>query len=384
MKIALVHSFYSAATPSGENEVVRAQSAALETAGHEVLLVSASTDARAREAAHAVRAALTVGTGRGPSPTDELDAFRPDVVHVHNLFPNFGTAWLSSWNGPIVQTLHNFRTLCASGVLFRDGHDCVECPQMGSLASVRHKCYRGSATASMPLAWATRTGGSHSLQLTRPDQIVALSSRSRDTMEALAQVDFSGRLSVVPNFAPTMEPTAIGDTRDAWLMVGRLAPEKGSLKLLREWPAHEPLDVLGTGPDEVECRDVARDKDVRFLGMVPRDAVGLHLRSARGLILPSIWREGLPTIYLEALAAGVPTIALPGNSAADDIESSGTGIVISSIGEIASAIAQVELNAGTLGPAARARYFAAFTQDAWVAAIESTYRAAIARALARQ
>ena len=42
---------------------------------------------------HHHHSALTVATGRGPDAEAELAAFAPDVVHVHNTFPTWGTLW---------------------------------------------------------------------------------------------------------------------------------------------------------------------------------------------------------------------------------------------------------------------------------------------------
>ncbi len=131
MRIALVHSFYRSDAPSGENVVVMLQAEALRTAGHEVLLVSRHTDEEMRSRLYDVRSAVRVATGVGPDPTAQLRRFRPDVVHVHNLFPNFGERLLASWEGPLVATLHNFRPVCANALLFREGQVCTKCPGVG-------------------------------------------------------------------------------------------------------------------------------------------------------------------------------------------------------------------------------------------------------------
>ena len=118
MRVAIVHSYYSSRQPSGENVVVDAQAAALTEAGHDVHVVARRTDEEERRSLHSVRAAWTVATGVGADPTDELRAFRPDVVHVHNLFPNFGTSWLARWAGPVVATLRDKDARVRHAVVF--------------------------------------------------------------------------------------------------------------------------------------------------------------------------------------------------------------------------------------------------------------------------
>ena len=74
-----------------------------------------------------------------------LGTFKPDVVHVHNLFPMISPSVLQACRRhlvPAVVTLHNYRQICPSGDLFRDGHICHDCVGRTPLASVRHGCYR--------------------------------------------------------------------------------------------------------------------------------------------------------------------------------------------------------------------------------------------------
>ena len=50
---------------------------------------------------------------------------RPDVVHVHNLFPLLtGSVPAAARRRgiPVVWTVHNRRVRCVGGGLFRDGH----------------------------------------------------------------------------------------------------------------------------------------------------------------------------------------------------------------------------------------------------------------------
>src|SRR5919205_1422355 len=114
LRIALVHSFYGS-TVSGENAAVVAQADALRRAGHDVLLVAARTDELEGSRFYRLRAGLRVASGRGTSPLEALRAFEPDVVHVHNLFPNFSTNWLRAVDAFVVATVHNYRPMCAAG-----------------------------------------------------------------------------------------------------------------------------------------------------------------------------------------------------------------------------------------------------------------------------
>src|SRR4051794_9618955 len=107
MKVAVVHSFYSSAQPSGENQVVLDQVEYLRRAGHDVLVVDRHTDETKDAVLFSSRAGLTAASGIGASPATVLRRFVPDVVHLHNTFPNWGPTWLRVWGPRTVVTLHN-------------------------------------------------------------------------------------------------------------------------------------------------------------------------------------------------------------------------------------------------------------------------------------
>ena len=77
-----------------------------------------------------------------------VDRVRPDVVHVHNtwavLIPSIYWA-LARARVPCVLTLHNYRLICASSVLFRSNRPCEECVGRFPWKAFMHGCrYTGS------------------------------------------------------------------------------------------------------------------------------------------------------------------------------------------------------------------------------------------------
>ncbi|MGY0017524.1 glycosyltransferase family 4 protein [Streptomyces sp. cg35] len=371
MKVALVHSFYGAAGPGGENEAVLDQAAALGRAGHEVRLVAARTDHLQNAPWYAARCAVTVATGHGRSPLSALRAFAPDVVHVHNLFPNFGRSWAAEWTGPLVATLHNYRPLCAAAVLYRDGAPCTRCLDGDRWAGVRHGCYRGSRLATLPLAWAQRGGVREDPLLRRADRAVVLSEPSRDTYARAGMP--AERLALVPNFVPLADGSAT-TAEDAWVFAGRLTPDEGILDLLRRWPAGRRLDVIGAGPLERACR-AAAPPSVRFLGAVGRDALRTALPGYRGLVLPGRRPEGVPRVYAEALAAGVPVLAFEGTSLPHVVRAEGTGTVTARDASLPAALGAAERIFPTLREHCRAVHDKRYGETAWVERTEQLYTA---------
>lgn len=371
MKIAVLHSFYSGKTPSGENTVVSMQVDALRRAGHEVALVSVHTDDLSSQKLYALRTAWNVAVGSGVDPLGQLRHFAPDVVHVHNLFPNYSTKWLKEWPGPIVTTVHNYRPVCAAGTLFRDGRMCIECPTKSQVHAVVHGCYRNSRVASIPLAIRNFAGVNADPLLSRSAAVVFLSERSRRQYE-----DFGyspTRPFVVPNFVEAGEGKSTASDR-RWIFIGRLSDEKGILPLLSSWPDGVGLDIYGDGPLQNEVSKLAVG-DISWHGSVARDRVLDILPGKHGLIIPSVCAEQFPTVYPEALAAGLPVVAKAGNSAADDIMSSAVGHVFDEWTDVPHSLSLVDQNRSTLGPRARKHFVEHFTERQWVDSITAIYNA---------
>lgn len=364
MRVAVVHSYYSSRQPSGENVVVDLQVAALRGAGHEVTLVQRRTDDLERSRLYPLTAAARVATGRGADPLEEIVASGAEVVHVHNLFPNYGRTWVRRCPVPVVATLHNYRPVCPAGTLFRDGASCTLCPDSGSARpAVTYACYRDSKAATVPVALGTRFADDPLLASAR--RIITLNDDMAATYAAVGVP--AERLVTVPNF---VADAGSGTGGEGWVFVGRLSAEKGILPLVRRWPAGLPLRVVGSGPLEQEVA-AAAGPSVELLGQRPQEEVRDLLRRADGLVFPSLWPEGLPTVYLEALSAGTPVLASPESVVGGLVAAQGTGRVMS--GELAADLAA----ASAAFPALRARcrevYAAHYTEGAWVSSVEEVY-----------
>ncbi|WP_416417162.1 glycosyltransferase family 4 protein [Paenarthrobacter aromaticivorans] len=371
IRVAVIHSFYSESVPSGENVVVNAQVEALQSAGFEVRLIAARTDELSAAKLYKISTAFNVATGLGISPMQQIREFQPDIIHVHNLFPNFSTRWLDEWEGPLVATLHNFRPVCAAGTLFRDSSPCSLCPDRGSIHSVLNGCYKGSSVASIPLAVRNRGGISKDRLLTRADRILVLSERARSMYER-AGID-SQRVQILENFVSGNGFQPERPAGNHWVYLGRLADEKGILSLMAHWPVDQQLLIYGDGPLRSRVAAESR-KNIQYMGPVPRAEIPTILAKSRGLVFPSAWAEGaVPLTYIEALAAGRPVVASSGNAAADDIADNGTGLVLDSWTELGQALEAVRRDLPTFCSRARDHYDLNFGTAQWIENISDLY-----------
>ncbi len=371
MRIAFVHSVYADEGLSGENVTVDQQAALLADAGHELLVEQRSTTVERHRPLYPARMAWQVATGRGGDVSKRLRDFAPDILHVHNLFPNFGTDWLASWAGPVVATLHNYRYGCANGLLLREGRPCLDCLTGSSRSAVEHACYRGSKVATAPLAIASRHGFAGSPVVMRADRIVAVAEHARDLFVRFGVP--ADRIDVVPHgIAPRHAGAVPGPAQPRFLVAGRLSPEKGVDRLLREWPEDLPLDVVGDGP-QADLIATLAGPNVRLLGA--RDAAWRDdAASYTALIAPGIAVEAaVPRVVVEAWEAGVPVVAFSGGGGGSGVRACGGGVTYDDAVSLRAALDLVAAAGAGLRADARAAYERHYTPAAWLTAIERVY-----------
>lgn len=378
MKIAIVHSFYRSG-PSGENIAVQMQAKALTKAGHEVKVISRSTDDFISRPGYALTSGLSVATGIGPSPLQEINEFEPDIVHVHNLFPNWGDRWVEKLKYPLVATIHNFRPLCAAGTLSLKGSPCELCPTKGSHHAVTHKCYQGSSVRTIPLAIATSHPSKNRI-IERADKVIFLNPQAQQTFERLGPVSIRAKAVVQQNFVediPLAEKSDYGEGDRPWVFIGRLSPEKGILPLLKAWPRTEPLIVVGSGPQDEAVREAAAGKRIKVLGQVDAKEIPEILSHSKAMVQPSLWLEHSPLTFLEALRAGIPTLAKKGSIVASLVEENKCGEVFDSFDGVADAINEMNTELKPAGERSRALFDSTFNKKVWLIKILENYRSAI-------
>ena len=374
MRVAVVHSFYRSDQPSGENVAVLQQVGALRNAGIEILEVFRSTDEESEAPLYKVRSAISVATGVDfGHPQRAISEFAPDLVHVHNTSPNFGTRWLTKLQIPIVTTLHNFRASCANGLLYRDGHICLECPTSGSKAAFLHGCYQGSRAASLPAAISTAGGAKGNRLLKASAAIITQSARVHSFM--IQQGIPEARLHLIPGFVEEIHTQVTEAPKTPrFIFVGRNSPEKGLAELLEIWPQDLQLDVVGTDGAVSANRD--GHARVRYLGVQGRAWIAEHLPNYTALVFPGrVWEGAYPLVVREALEAGIPVVALADSSAADLIDEFKAGATY----EDASGVGLLQALDATFAGGAQLRVRAReifnlqLTESIWLANMRAAY-----------
>ena len=374
VKVVVAHNRYREAVPSGENVIVDTEIGQLADAGVEVIPFLRSSDSIG-DLPLAQKVLLPLSPIYGRQAQQELSALltaqRPDVLHLHNPYP-----LLSPWvvrtahahGVPVVQTVHNYRQVCASGLYFRDGHNCRDCRGKAfGWPAVAHKCYRGSAAQSALMA---TTLAVHRGTWKSVDRYVALTDKI-----AAHLGDYgipADRIVVKPNGLPDPgEPAPLGD---GFLYGARLSPEKGLALLLDAWRRHPdgtlgPLRIAGDGElRPLAERAAAERADVTYLGALDRAGMTAARSAAAVVVAVPTWDDVLPTVILEAMAAGRPVVGtdvggIPYLLGVKEAGPAAGWTVTPDPAALAEALPIARAGAEAVAPAARARYLTAFHPD---------------------
>ncbi|WP_413761389.1 glycosyltransferase [Streptomyces sp. MMBL 11-3] len=392
MHVLVVHNRYSSAQPSGENRVVDQEVELLRAAGHRVGVFERRSDDIAARSLPG-KAALPLLVPWNPSVRKELAtrlrAERPDVVHVHNVFPLLSPAVLAACADagvPAVATLHNYTQVCPPGTLLRDGRPCTECVGSAPLPAVRHGCYRDSRLATVPLAVSLSVNRRR--WWTGVQRFLCISAAQRDVLVAAGMP--ADRLAVKHNFVPDPDVRRPGDGEHL-LYLGRLAEAKGVRLLMAAWDevaagggAGVPLVIAGTGPLEREVTAWAAGRDdVRYAGLLDPAQCREALARSVAVVAPSTWLEAFGLVVVEAMAAGVPAVAAGHGAFTELVEDGGTGL-LHRPGEAASLAACLRRITADparnreMGQAARRRYEQRFSPQVGLERLLEEYRTAIA------
>jgi glycosyltransferase involved in cell wall biosynthesis len=245
-----------------------------------------------------------------------IEAFRPDVVHAHNLYHQLSPSVLRPLRRagiPVVMTVHDYKLVCPTYRLVDGaGTHCEACVGGPSrvVNVVRRRCQGGSAGQSAVLM---AESGLHRLSGAY-DPIDTFLCPSAYLAGLLGRSGLGDRTEHLPHgYDLSTIPARTGPGQGV-VFAGRLSREKG-LDHLVEALALLPdvqLTVCGDGPQRAEWEALA-DRRIpgraRFLGHLDRAQVLEHVRSAAVLAVPSVWAENQPLSIIEAMASGVPVVS---------------------------------------------------------------------------
>ncbi len=312
-----------------------------------------------------------------------IDRFRPNVIHVHNLYHHLSTSVLAPIRASgirCVQTLHDYKLVCPNYKLYTENTICERCKGGRYREAIVHGCLGSFLPNALAVIEMNVTKARQSYEKT-VHRFLCPSRFMQSTMIEWGEPE--EKMRYLPN--PTHVPARVAMRGGGYLLfAGRLYPEKGLasvLEALAEFP-DVSLWITGRGPEEAKLKMIVDAKglaSVRFLGFVPPEQLSEIRDRAEALVLPTLMHENASGALLEAMAAGLPCLTTRVGGNPELVEDGVNGLLaeagsVSDWKRVLHAFRAATPEQRTAwGVAGRAKVIDRFTWERHLAALEQAY-----------
>ncbi len=378
MRLLQIHNHYR--FRGGEDSMFEQICAVLRENGHDV-----STYEKRSQAIIGLSGKLKAALSGIYSPASKQDIEhlirreRPDLAHVHNLYPLISPSVLTACKErgiPTVMRCPNYRLVCPTGIHLRNGKPCDLCRGGREYRCAFVNC-RGSRVES--IAMASRSYLVRKLGLIQ-ENVSLFVAPSECVRQRLVEAGISKeRIHVVPNMVDLPAAPVDASSGEYVAFAGRLSPEKGIETLIaaaRLLP-HVPVRIAGEG---ILRESLARTAppNVVFAGHLDKEALASLYAHARVCVVPSIWHEAFGLVAAEAMAIGLPVVASRMGALPEIVDESSTGYLFAADdpGDLAAALERLwaaPQQCSEMGLAGREKVRREYTRDVYYSRLMRVY-----------
>jgi glycosyltransferase involved in cell wall biosynthesis len=314
-----------------------------------------------------------------------LKSDRPDVVHVHSVYPMFSPSILVACRRagvPVVMTVHTHNLTCPAWYHLYKGRVCEDCLGGHEYRCVLKNCRENIFESS---GYALRNTFARVFRLFH-DNVTMIIVMTRFAKERLMGAGFrEDQIVVVPHATSVIETVVERPAGEYVAFSGRISPEKG-VDVFLSAAARMPdvlFKVAGDGPARSELMAKA-PRNVEFVGRLGFDDLVAFYQRSRILVAPSLWFEPFGMVVVDAMALGVPVIASRIGGLPDVVDDGVTGLLFEP-GNREALVDQLHLlwndpeRCRQMGKAAREKVLREYTQDAYYHNLIAVYQTAIQR-----
>lgn len=385
MNITLVHNRY--AVDSGEETVVENIGDLLSANGHKVTLFAKSSSEISRMLLGRSRAFLS-----GIFNFRVMKAFRtflseskPDIVHIHNLFPLISPSVLLECRKahiPVVMHVHNYRLVCPNGLHMPKTNlrICEKC-----CGGREYWCVLKNCEGNLPksLGYALRSYVARRAQLYRANVSVYACLTHFQKQLLVSQGYPEDRMVILPNMVRVRDEPNENSAGDYVGFVGRVSPEKGInvfLEAVKKCPDIE-FRVAGSY-DRMPNIPAQAPKNCRFLGHLYSGELSKFYNFSRIIVVPSLSYETFCLTAMEAQAYGKPVICSHIGALSEVLDSGVTGLFfrIGNADELAEKIQYLwdrPVLCRQMGDAGHDKFRCSYSPEQYYERLMAAYRKAI-------
>ena len=261
-----------------------------------------------------------------------LDAFKPDIVHLHNynheLTPSI-LPEIKKRNIKIVQTVHDGKMVCPYHRLFNfeTNNTCTKCVTGSNFNCVKDKCFDNSLVKSAIGAFEQTLYDWLNFYNKYIDKFIIPSQFLANLIEN--KID-KKKIRVLHNFTSLEFRQRLDNIQYDFIFFGRISEEKGIFELLdiiKDLPVS--LLIIGDGPVTQEVKSKIADiPNITFVGPKYNKELFDLLQKGKYVIQPSKCFENCPMTIIESYALQIPVVGSNHSGIKELIEDGKTGYLI--------------------------------------------------------
>jgi glycosyltransferase involved in cell wall biosynthesis len=253
---------------------------------------------------------------------------RPDIVHIHNLFPLISPSILGECRRagvPVVMTVHNYRLVCPNGLHMLHGQVCEKCVGGREYNCALNRC-EGSRLKS--LGYAVRNTVARKMGFFRKNVTMYAALTDFQRKRLIAAGFPPERIAIIPNMvrtAPKLPANPIGE----WVgYIGRISYEKGIPTLMAAARSLPDVQFRAAGAyDRMSHLLGEASANFRFDGHLNAIQLREFYQRSRIIVLCSTCFEGFPTVLVEAMLYQKPVICSRIGGLSEIVEDEKTGLL---------------------------------------------------------
>lgn len=288
----------------GEETVIANTTTVLRKHGHEVVIAMRSSRGIERSLLSKVTAGLggIYSISAATEMKQRIASERPDVVHVHSIYPMWSPSIFRACKRmgvPTVLHVHCHYLTCPNWYHLRKGQVCERCLGGKEYSCLLKNC-RGSLVESAAYFLRSYIARRFGLVSNNVTLFVTVSDFLKQRLTASGFPN--ERIAVLPNVVLDASVPGHGSESGDYIgYCGRLSEEKGLSVLLEAARLTGlPVRVAGEGPER-SALEQAAPPNVTFLGHLNRDDLHNFYVGCRFLVLPSLSFEGFPMAAVESM-----------------------------------------------------------------------------------
>lgn len=328
MRVLIINDLYEC---GGAEIMARLQKKILLEKGHDVLLLTLDP----MEKEHASKENAHVSVGRKYNFIQSLlyryirdnrvftkikniiNDFKPDIIHLHNVYLSSKAVYLAVRNIPCVQTVHDYSITCIKSTsIYPDGKLCNGYCHNNCI----QECFSGSLKERISfLGRMLAMRINNKLRYECVDTFISPSTFLKDIC-----IENGFNTVTISNPAEFDDECLINDEAKQdfrikrFLYFGAVNRVKGLKPLIEAFKVFaankSDVELLIAGPVKSDFEDefitlTEGNKKIKYIGKIPHDEIKALLRKVYVVVIPSLWIENYPGTLLEAVACKCLVIA---------------------------------------------------------------------------